>query len=94
MMFNVTFNNISVILKLMGQQFHQCQHMHIYVWPQIIEHDKTSTYVDENPSSGFGQALKCGGVDLVNGITTRSVVAAYWLLFGFLLVILEFALDV
>jgi len=35
---------------------------------QIIEHKKTPTYEFGNPCAGFGQAHKCGGVMLVNGI--------------------------
>lgn len=35
---------------------------------QFIEHKKTATYADGNQGTGLGQAPKCAGVLLVNGI--------------------------
>jgi hypothetical protein len=37
---------------------------------KISEHKKNTTYDIRNPNPAFGQANKCDGVKLVNGITT------------------------
>jgi hypothetical protein len=51
-----------------GQQFTTINKMNKFHSCQFIEHKKTATYADGNQGTDLGQALKCAGVLLVNGI--------------------------
>ena len=47
-----------------------------HLTPQIIEHKKTTTYIDGNPGPGFRQEQKCPTVAELN----QPVVALYLIL--------------
>jgi hypothetical protein len=44
----------------------------IQIFYQSLNTKKIMTYANGNPGLGLGQAQKCGGIKLVNGITTPN----------------------
>jgi hypothetical protein len=55
---------------VVGQQFHQYQQNEPH--SKSLNTKKIMTYANGNPGLGLGQAQKCGGIKLVNGITTPN----------------------